>query len=708
MTDEKKPVEAPVQVVPLGVGLDIGTMNVVAARRGKNGIQSKRMRDVFLDLPLTAKKMLKLSDTSFVEREDDVLILGDAALETANVFGTPPRRPLSDGIISASEIDSLEVLGMLIKNVLGEPRVKGENCYFSVPAAPIDSDKDIIYHRGVFERIVAECGYTPYPGNEAMGIVYSETAKEGFSGIGISFGCLTPDTEIITEHGLLPVKDVKVGDKVLTRTGNYSPVEKTWVKNHEGDVYHFEFYGNPNGVTLTGNHEVWVNRNGQWDWVNAENLESGDVIGEPVVSHPTKTVCMHYTDRNTNEEPKKITKEISTGLARFLGYFLADGHIQVPDTNRESRNEIYITFGPNEYEYVEDARDLIHCHFGRKTQVLKHGNALRVVFSHAGLHFWLSRKCYTSEGVKRFPFFPDDVSESASIGFLVGFVRGDGWVSKDGVRFGNTSIPLVTAFHVLAGKAGFTSTLTRRDARGSVFDDGREIKAENCLPEWVVQVTGGDGFRLAYLVANPPEKSSSKVWTVGGMRCTKIRSVTKKPYNGDVHDLTIDGDHSFVAPYMTLHNSGMTNVALSINTLEGLTFSVARGGDWIDAGAASSVGQTQARICALKEKGFDLMKPEGREQEALAFYYKSAIDYALDNIEERFKVIQNKFSLSKPIPIVVSGGTSLAGGFMDFFNEVFKKRKKFPIEISDIRHAQEPLNAVAYGLLIQAIQEHEE
>ena len=335
MSDEKQ--------VPatLGIGLDIGTMNLVSARRGPKGVVTKRMRDVFLDLPPNAKKMLKLSQTSFVEREDDVVILGDAALETANVFGKEPRRPLKAGLVSPEESDSLEILGLLIKEVLGPPKVKNEVCYYSVPAAPIDQpEKDIIYHRAVFERIVAECGYRGIASNEGMGIIYAETAADQFSGIALSFG------------------------------------------------------------------------------------------------------------------------------------------------------------------------------------------------------------------------------------------------------------------------------------------------------------------------------------------------------------------------------SGMTNVALAINTIEGLTFSVARGGDWMDQGAAQSTGSTQARVCAIKERGIDLTNPQGRVQEALAFYYRALIDYAIDQIEERFKSVATQFALSKPIPIIVSGGTSKAGGFMDLFNEVFEaKRKRFPIEISEVRHAAEPLNAVAMGMLVLATQE---
>ena len=327
-----------------GISLDVGTMNFVSARRTATGVETKRMRDVFIDLPPNAKKMLRLSGTSFVEREEDVLILGDAAMETANVFGREPRRPLSNGIVSASEAQSLEVLGLLAKHVLGDPLIPGETCFFSVPAVPIDRPgQDVIYHRGVFERIVKECGYTPHAANESMAIIYSECAAEGFSGIALSFG------------------------------------------------------------------------------------------------------------------------------------------------------------------------------------------------------------------------------------------------------------------------------------------------------------------------------------------------------------------------------SGLTNIALAINTIEGLSFAVGRGGDWIDHGASQSIGATQARICAVKEAGINLNAPRNRTEEAIAFYYKALLEYVLDQIAARFKSIEGQFALTKAIPLIVSGGTSLAGGFMEFFTRIFEeRRKRFPVEISGIRQVKEPLNAVAYGLLIQAIQEQEE
>ena len=327
----------------LGVGLDVGTMNLVAATMNDNDeTQFSRIRDLFLDLPLASKKLLKLSNVDFMERDDEILLLGDKALEMAAVFGAEARRPLKDGIVSPSEIDSIEVLGFLLRKILEKPKQDGEYCYFSVPAAPVDRPgSDVIYHKRVFEKIVNDIGFEAIPSNEAMAIIYSECGKESFSGLAFSFG------------------------------------------------------------------------------------------------------------------------------------------------------------------------------------------------------------------------------------------------------------------------------------------------------------------------------------------------------------------------------SGMTNVALSLNAIECLSFSVARGGDWIDHGAGKALGSTQTRMCAIKEKGFDLMNPQNRDEEALSFYYKELIDYALDNVMIEFMRIRNKFTLNQPIPIIVSGGTSKAGSFVNFFTSVFdKKKRKFPFEISEIRHAKDPLNAVAQGLLIQARQEY--
>lgn len=172
-------------------GLDLGTMNVVSARQMADGdnLELKRIRDAFLDLDPEAKKTLRLSKVDYVERNGSLVVLGDSALTMANLFNREVRRPLSRGVISAGELDAQQILSLLISNVLGEPIVPKEHCYYSVPAAPVDDvAQDIVYHQEVFRKILTELGYTAHPMNEAMAIIYSQCAAENFSGLTISFG----------------------------------------------------------------------------------------------------------------------------------------------------------------------------------------------------------------------------------------------------------------------------------------------------------------------------------------------------------------------------------------------------------------------------------------------------------------------------------------------------------------------------------------
>ena len=97
-----------------------------------------------------------------------------------------------------------------------------------------------------------------------------------------------------------------------------------------------------------------------------------------------------------------------------------------------------------------------------------------------------------------------------------------------------------------------------------------------------------------------------------------------------------------------------------------------------------------------------------REEEAIVLYIRALIRYCLDNIAAQFRRNQTQMSLPKPIPFIISGGTAKAGGFIEVFKEEFEavKRKGFPIPISEIRMATDPMTAVAEGLLVLASEEH--
>ena len=155
--------------------------------------------------------------------------------------------------------------------------------------------------------------------------------------------------------------------------------------------------------------------------------------------------------------------------------------------------------------------------------------------------------------------------------------------------------------------------------------------------------------------------------------------------------------------------AGLVNVCLMFQTMVGMSFSIVGSGDFLDEAVARATGTTASRAQIIKERGLNLLDPsEGdpktfREREAFVIYYKSLILRVLDSIKNEF-LKHRDIDLPSSVPIILSGGISLAKGFKDLFEAGFNSVKdKFPFLISEIRMATDPLNAVAQGLLVAAM-----
>lgn len=153
---------------------------------------------------------------------------------------------------------------------------------------------------------------------------------------------------------------------------------------------------------------------------------------------------------------------------------------------------------------------------------------------------------------------------------------------------------------------------------------------------------------------------------------------------------------------------GMTNFALTLDTIAALTFSVAQGGSYVDQMASKSTKKNPVLLQSIKESPqFNLMAPKGREQMALKIYYMDLISHALEALKYQFEEVANDLFIPQAVPLVVSGGTSMPKGFLEIFKQKLDEIEDFPIPISEVRAAKEPLRAVSRGLLIKARSESE-
>ena len=85
--------------------------------------------------------------------------------------------------------------------------------------------------------------------------------------VGIGNGCFTGHMKVQTSTGLKNIQDVRIGDKVLTHTGEYQEVTNTFQFNHHKKILKV------NDIECTPNHEFYVIDKVNKDKVTEENLQ---------------------------------------------------------------------------------------------------------------------------------------------------------------------------------------------------------------------------------------------------------------------------------------------------------------------------------------------------------------------------------------------------------------------------------------------------
>jgi hypothetical protein len=150
---------------------------------------------------------------------------------------------------------------------------------------------------------------------------------------------------------------------------------------------------------------------------------------------------------------------------------------------------------------------------------------------------------------------------------------------------------------------------------------------------------------------------------------------------------------------------GLCNVCFSYLSVPILSFSIHKAGDFIDASAASATGARPNHIRILKEQSFYINGHfENKLQQVLSVYYDDMIQSLVTALRNVFQGARHLPKLARPIPVVLSGGTAMPKGFRDRFEAVLRA-SDFPVELSEIRTAADPLTTTAKGTLVAALSE---
>jgi Fe-S cluster assembly protein SufB len=376
-------------------------------------------------------------------------------------------------------------------------------------------------------------------------------------------GCFTKGALVTTNPDYKPIEQIKVGERVLTHTGEYRHVYHTQERPYSGALYTIEVHGDATQrLEVTEEHPfLYVprkrlnERNRRWKirWGTPKDLKRMDYLAVPVnrivESVPSAKVSVPFR-KGTEEVELPSTPE----FFRLAGYFLAEG-----STN--PKGYLHFSFGIDEREYIADVRRLLRDVFG-VTKVdefpypRNHGTSL--VVSSARLARAFRQLFGESAATRRIPQWmmletPDKQRE-----LIIGVFRGDGNYYNQQNKHGRKELfRLTTISPVLARqirdvllRLGIVAFLNRRDRRR----EGRQAM-------WTVGVGGEFAVafgRLVGISVRPSlnRKKRATMFSIDGRYAyVPIKRITKRTVrNTPVYNFSVEGDESYVAGGVAVHN----------------------------------------------------------------------------------------------------------------------------------------------------------
>ena len=141
------------------------------------------------------------------------------------------------------------------------------------------------------------------------------------------FRCVSGLTPIyIKNKGTMPIKDVKVGDYVLTHKGNFKKVvakNKRTIDKNECVFKVQTWLGNE--FKITEKHPVLVYSSEKFKWKNIEDIDKKDELAFPIPDFKIKEKIPKEVVLKTHANYVKTFK-LNKKFFRFLGYWIGDGY----------------------------------------------------------------------------------------------------------------------------------------------------------------------------------------------------------------------------------------------------------------------------------------------------------------------------------------------------------------------------------------------
>lgn len=372
--------------------------------------------------------------------------------------------------------------------------------------------------------------------------------------------CFPAGTLVTTGAGsLVPIEQMAVGDRILTRSGS-QPVGRVMRRDVDESLVTIRVAGSFRPLTATGNHPVLTSAG----WMDMDEVTVGVEVAVDLVpeSSPLEfdlaalaigkgwgllerdgLIARAGTGRGRAARqhvgwmPAKM--EASADLMYVIGLWVAEGHL-VPTSSDTSPGQIGWTLHVDEdgiAERLQAALTRMGCGTLRRYE-----KASVCAPNHRGVTYMLTNhplalllETLVGHGVQNKCLDDWIIGQSSEV--LAHLVRG--WADGDGTYIsGKNKTVVYTVNDTLAYQL-------------------RQIMLRQGV--WTTETVDNRGCRLVKWVSD--RRSKPRGARFDGKRWwAQVKAVTSSPYRGTVYNLSVDGDPTYIANGVRVHNCGYFNV----------------------------------------------------------------------------------------------------------------------------------------------------
>ncbi len=183
----------------MSVGLDLGTTEFRSIRDSGDDLVARRCRTSYLVVKDTPghRRLLEHAQARHGTCGDDLVVLGDDAIECGQMLDLPVIPLLRGGRLPTADPVARQILALMVEAVLPPAVHPGALCCVTVPGGyGLEGDTQSLDVR-YLKQLAALRGYTPQLLSSGQAVVLAELSNASFSGLGISLGAVNCEVAVI-------------------------------------------------------------------------------------------------------------------------------------------------------------------------------------------------------------------------------------------------------------------------------------------------------------------------------------------------------------------------------------------------------------------------------------------------------------------------------------------------------------------------------